>query len=161
MHKKYWVNKNLESIKVAFSQFCKHNKKSLSHMKAYESSYFDIENDCFKYSYVTHELRSCSWSDEQDYVENNQYSQEELDKYLSFLISLIVPRIKAKNIKNILNYIHGKSIIKYGWDRYFSDYYTAYGCDKKQISMDSLFSEIEIYLKENDLFRDKIYQKKF
>lgn len=154
MNKKYWINKDFNSIKKAFDQFCHNNKKDINHMRWNEQSYFSLE-DCFKYAYVTHKLVKCPWNNEDDYEEFNQYSQEELEQFLSFIISLIVPRLKRKYINKILKYIFKYSLLKNGTDIYFSEYYISYGCDKKYISIDNLYSSIENYLKENNLFREK------
>jgi hypothetical protein len=154
MNKKYWINKDFNSIKKAFDQFCSHNRKDIKSMRILETSYFSLDN-FFKYAYVTHELRRSSWSDEDDYVENNQYSQEELEQFLSFLISLIVPRLKRKYINQIIKDIFKKSLLKYGADIYFCDFYTSSGCDKKYISIEDLYLAIENFLKENNLFREK------
>lgn len=152
MNKKYWINNNFESIQKAFNSFVKHTETKFvwTNIPYFKST---LSNEIFKHVYLAREEMHSSWSDSVTVDETNYFDQEKYLSLINFIISLMVPRLKKNHIKKI-----SKNIIKNAktnFDGYKCFHYETYEYHHKAIKFSKFIYEIELYLKENNIFRLK------
>ncbi len=148
--KKYWVNNNIDSIKTSFKCF---QKKFSASSLDIRDDMVSFENGVFKYICVSGITSSSSYNDDDDYRSVENFNVEHLNAGLSFLISNIIPRLPSKHIKEFTQFARKHLVTGTCYKNF--DWYTNYTCDTYQIEFEKLIELSKIFLKENNLFREK------
>lgn len=153
MQKKYWINKNIEKIEHSFNLFVSHNMKASEWDSVPHATAF-IEKSVLFYKFLIRYICRSSYEGNEDtYSDMNMYSKEQLSSLIRFLIGLMVPKLKKKHVLKISEIVLNS--MKYKIGNFKVLWYESYEYENRVINISDVYSIIETYLKNNNIYREK------
>lgn len=154
--KKFWINKNTDSIEKSFAAFQKNSFSKYNIPSNQPDDYVVINRNLFQYYYAVSKLVSECFGNgdyEDSYESLTCFNRKHLETGLAFLVGLVVPRLPKKEVKEIVNVVNKELSYLYGGAR--GNMYLIYEYSVFQIKLTDFFAIVERCLKEKGIFRLK------